>query len=72
MPTPEQTTCPQCGEVGLRLDVHLSARKIGTHALAGQQMKVAATGRTVWVCDHCGATGPAEVNEPEESADGPT
>lgn len=73
MPTPEQTSCPQCDMVGLRLDVHLSARKLGTFALAGQQMKVSATGRVVWVCDNCGAVGPAEVSEPEEeSAHGPT
>lgn len=63
MPTPENTHCPTCGHLGLELRPGLRARPLGSHSLAGSQMKVSARTVLRWHCTSadCDASGPAQV-----------
>lgn len=61
--------CPHCTAVELWLGTRLIAKPIGTHSLAGGQLKVTARWGGVVTCRACGAGG--EVTDVEEG-DGKT
>ena len=50
----EETPCPACGAMALRIEERLTAAEIGTFSLAGQAMKVSASLVPWLVCDGCG------------------
>ncbi|MCA1008980.1 hypothetical protein LCL87_24990 [Rhodococcus hoagii] len=47
-------TCPACGAAALEIEWRLEPKPIGSHSLAGVQMKVAATSWPWMVCRSCG------------------
>lgn len=49
-------TCPGCGHSGLRIEMRLLARPLGTFSLAGAQDKVSASEVPFLICDGCGAS----------------
>ncbi|KQP62931.1 hypothetical protein [Nocardioides sp. Leaf285] len=57
-------TCPQCGNVGFRIEERLTARPIGDYSLAGAQMKFSAVAVPHIVCGlaldgpGCGVSAP--------------
>ncbi|OQQ23343.1 hypothetical protein A6411_23830 [Prescottella equi] len=53
MSTAEQK-CPACGATTLEIEWRLEPKPIGSHSLAGVQMKVAATSLPWLVCRSCG------------------
>ncbi len=50
----EETPCPACGALALRIESRLAIRQIGTFSLAGQQMKFSADQVPWLVCGSCG------------------
>jgi uncharacterized paraquat-inducible protein A len=50
----KDTACPRCGVKALRIEMRLTAKRIGSFSLAGAQMKVVATEVPWLVCGVCG------------------
>lgn len=50
----EDTECPRCGVKALRIEMRLTAKKIGSFSLSGAQMKVVAVEVPWLVCGICG------------------
>ena len=58
----EQQACPACGGQGtMTLEEKFVARPIGSHALAGAQMKVSAVKAMVVSCSGCGKSGTVQA-----------
>lgn len=54
MPSLDQIPCPTCKKTTLRIVFRLVAKNLGTHSLAGEQLKLAAEGVPHIQCTECG------------------
>jgi hypothetical protein len=70
----EQQVCPApgCGERALTLEEKFIARPIGSHALAGSQLKVSAVKAMVVTCGACGKSGTVRAAAFDEGQQLPT
>jgi len=62
MATVEETPCPGCGALALRIEERLEAKPLGTFSLAGQQLKASAWLWPWLVCGACGIQARAKFD----------
>lgn len=59
----EETPCPRCGELSLKIEWKLHAKPLGSFSVAGQQMKLVCQEWPYLVCKSCGVEAPAKAKE---------
>lgn len=46
-----ETPCPECGNLTLRITVGMRLKELGSHSLAGQQVKASASSAPILRCE---------------------